>query len=206
MGLYDKHILPAVIDGAMSTKPITFQRFKVVPRAQGRVLEVGFGAGHNLPFYNPAKVSHLWALEPAPEMRARAQGRVAAARLPVEFLALDAEAIPLDDESVDTVVVTYTLCSIPDVATALGQMRRVLKPAGKLLFAEHGEAPDKDVRRWQRALTPVWGMVCGGCQVGRPIPKLIAEAGFRIADLQTMYLADTWRPMGFNYWGSAAKA
>ena len=205
MGFYDRHILPRLLNAAMGTKPVTYQRRKIVPRAEGRVLEIGFGAGHNLPFYDPSKVTHLWALEPAAEMRERAAERVASSPIALEYLDLPGEAIPLDDESADTVLVTYTLCTIPDVMKALGQMRRVLKPDGRLIFCEHGEAPDEDVRRWQRRLTPAWKKIAGGCHVGRQIPKLIADAGFRIADMDTMYLPGTPRFAGFNYWGSATK-
>ncbi|HXC57580.1 MAG TPA: methyltransferase domain-containing protein [Rhizomicrobium sp.] len=205
MGFYSRHILPRLLDGAMSAKPITYQRRKVVPRAQGRVLEIGFGAGHNLPFYDAAKVEHIWALEPAAEMRARAGDRAAASPIPLEFLGLPSERIPLDAESADTVMITYTLCTIPDVMAALAEMRRVLKPAGRMVFCEHGEAPDDSVRRWQRRITPAWKMIGGGCHVGRPIPKLIQDAGFRIEDMQTMYLPGTPKFAGFNYWGSASK-
>jgi ubiquinone/menaquinone biosynthesis C-methylase UbiE len=206
MGFYSRHILPRLLDTAMSAKPITYQRRKVVPRAEGRVLEVGFGAGHNLPFYDPAKVELIWALEPAAEMRARAGERAAASSIPMEFLGLPGEQIPLDSESADTVLITYTLCTIPDVMKALGEMRRVMKPSGRMIFCEHGEAPDESVRRWQRAITPPWKAIAGGCHVGRPIPKLIGDAGFRIADMETMYLPGTPRFAGFNYWGSAVKA
>src|ERR1700685_1885295 len=137
MGLYDHYILPRFLNAAMSTKPIRYQRRKVVPRAEGRVLEVGFGSGHNLPFYDAAKVSHIWALEPASEMRERAAERVAASPIPLEFLDLPGEQIPLEDESADTVLITYTLCTIPDVMAALAQMRRVLKPNGRMIFCEH---------------------------------------------------------------------
>lgn len=205
MGIYSRFILPHVLGAAMGTKPIRYQRKKVVPRAEGRVLEVGFGAGHNLPFYDASKVAHLWALEPAKEMRARAAERVAASPIPVEFLDLPGEKIPLDDASADTILITYTLCTIPDVMAALGQMRRVLKPAGRMIFCEHGEAPDDGVRKWQKRLTPAWKAIGGGCHVGRAIPRLIDEGGFRIEDMQTMYLPGTPRFAGFNYWGSAAK-
>ena len=205
MGFYARHILPCLLDSAMSTKPITYQRKKVVPRAQGRVLEIGFGAGHNLPYYDPSKVERLWALEPAAEMRARAAARVAASPIPIEFLDLPGEQIPLDADSVDTILITYTLCTIPDVMRALDGMRRVLKPAGTMIFCEHGEAPDESVRRWQRRLTPIWKGIGGGCHVGRPIPKLIQDAGFKVLDMQTMYLPGTPHFAGFNYWGSAAK-
>jgi len=205
MGFYDRHILPRLLNLAMGAKPITYQRRKVVPRAEGRVLEIGFGAGHNMPFYDMTKVSHVWALEPAAEMRGRAADRVAASGLAVEYLDLPGEQIPLEDESADTVLVTYTLCTIPDVMKALSEMRRALKPSGSLIFCEHGEAPDASVKRWQERITPLWKKIGGGCHVGRPIPKLIADAGFRVADMETMYLPGTPRFAGFNYWGSAVK-
>jgi ubiquinone/menaquinone biosynthesis C-methylase UbiE len=206
MGLYDHFILPRLLNAAMSAKPIRYQRKKVVPRAEGRVLEVGFGAGHNLPFYDAAKVTHLWALEPSSEMRERAAERVAESPLEIEFIDLPGEQIPLEAEAADTILITYTLCTIPDVMTALGEMRRVLKPSGRMIFCEHGEAPDENVRRWQRRLTPAWKAIGGGCHVGRPIPKLIADSGFEVEDMQTMYLPGTPRFAGFNYWGQAAKA
>ena len=145
-------------------------------------------------------------IEPAAEMRARSAERCAASPIPLEFIDLLGETIPLDANSADTVLVTYTLCTIPDVMTALGEMRRVLKSSGQMIFCEHGEAPDDAVRRWQRRITPVWKKIGGGCHVGRPIPKLISDAGFKLGDIQTMYLPSTPRFAGFNYWGSAAKA
>ena len=206
MGFYDRHILPWLLDAAMSTKPITYQRRKVVPRAEGRVLEIGFGAGHNLPYYDAGKVTHLWALEPSKEMRARAAERVAASPIAIEFLDLPGEQIPLDDGCADNILITYTMCTIPDVMKALGEMRRVLKPTGRMIFCEHGAAPDAGVANWQRRITPVWKTLCGGCHVDRPIPKLIGDAGFRVEDMQTMYLPGTPRFAGFNYWGSASRA
>ncbi len=205
MGFYDKHILPPLLAAMMGAKPIRYQRKKVVPRAEGRVLEIGFGAGHNLPFYDASKVSHLWALEPSGEMRARAAKRVAASPLAIEFLDLPGEEIPLEDDAADTVLVTYTLCTIPDVMKALSGMRRVLKPSGKLIFCEHGAAPDAGVKRWQDRLDPMWGKISGGCHLGRAVPKLIGDAGFRVEEMQTMYLPGTPRFAGFNYWGSATK-
>ena len=206
MGLYDRYILPVVLNAAMSTKPIRYQRKKVVPRAQGRVLEIGFGAGHNLPFYDASKVTHLWALEPSKEMRERAAERVSQSSIPLEFLDLPSEEIPLGNEEADTILITYTLCTIPDVTKALGEMRRVLNPGGKMIFCEHGEAPDADVRKWQERLTPAWKFIGGGCHVGRPIPKMIIDSGFRIEGMETMYLPGTPRFAGFNYWGDAVKA
>lgn len=206
MGFYDRHILPPLLSAMMGTKPIRYQRKKVVPRAEGRVLEIGFGAGHNLPFYDAAKVSHLWALEPSREIRAQAAERIAASPLEIEFLDLPGEEIPLEDDAADTVLVTYTLCTIPDVMRALSGMRRVLKPTGNLIFCEHGAAPDESVKRWQARLDPAWGRIAGGCHLNRAVPQLLQDAGFRIGDIQTMYLPGTPRFAGFNYWGSATKA
>jgi ubiquinone/menaquinone biosynthesis C-methylase UbiE len=180
MSFYERHILPRLLNAAMSTKPVTYQRRKVVPRAEGRVLEIGFGAGHNLPFYDAGKVNLVWALEPAAEMRARAAQRVAASPIAVKFLDLPGETIPLADGEADTVLVTYTLCTIPDVHKALGEMRRVMKPSGRMIFCEHGEAPDAGVKRWQERLTPAWKAIAGGCHLGRAIPSIIAEGGFRV--------------------------
>ena len=203
MGLYSRYILPRVVNFACGLKPAMRQRQKVVPLARGRVLEIGIGTGLNLAFYDAAKVSKVWGLDPAPEMT-RMAGRAAGA-LPfeVEFIHAPADAIPLDDDSVDTVVVTYTLCTIPDTALALRQVGRVLRPGGKLVFCEHGAAPDASVRRWQNRINPLWKRLGDGCNLNRPIPTLIEAAGFRITQLDTMYLPG-WRPASFNYWGTAA--
>ena len=202
MGFYDRHILPHVINLACGVKPIRYQRQKVVPQAEGRVLEIGIGSGLNLPFYDPTRVEKLWGLEPAPEIRRMAEKAAAGSPFPVEFIDLPGETIPLEDKSVDTVVITYTLCTITDAVRALGEMRRVLKPGGQLLFAEHGRAPDASVRRWQDRLTPVWKRIGGGCHLNRDIPKLLEQGGFAIDRLETMYLPGP-RPMTFNYWGAA---
>ena len=179
------------------------QRQKLVPRAEGRVLEIGIGAGPNLAFYDPQKVSALIGLEPSIGMRRKAQKAIADANIPVELIGLPSEEIPLDSNSIDTVVITYTLCTISDYAEALSQMRRVLKPEGKLLFCEHGLSPDENVVRWQNRLNPIWKIIGGGCNLNRPIPLLIKEAGFEIVDSETMYLDDIPKFAGFNYWGAA---
>lgn len=202
MGLYSRHILPRVIHFTCGLKPNMRQREKVVPHARGRVLEVGIGSGLNLPFYDPANVSKVWGLDPAPEMTRIAEKAAHSLPFEVEFIGLPGDEIPLEDCSVDTVVVTYTLCTIPDTSAALRQMRRVLRPGGELLFCEHGAAPDARVRRWQDRLNPLWKRVGGGCNLNRPIPALIEAGGFRIKSLDTMYIPG-WRPASFNFWGIA---
>jgi len=202
MGFYDTKILPFLIDKACGIGPIQDQRKLVVPQARGEVLEIGIGSGLNLPFYDTTKVSKVWGLEPSAEMRAKAAKVAAKAAVPVSFLDLPGEEIPLDDQSVDTVLVTYTLCTIPEVAAALRQMRRVLKPDGRLIFCEHGQAPDASVRRWQDRLDPIWGRFSGGCHLNRPIDALVKQAGFEIETLDTGYIASP-KFAGFNYWGTA---
>ena len=205
MGFYDRHILPHLINLACGAKPIRYQRRKIVPQAEGRVLEIGIGSGLNLPFYDPTRVEKLWGLEPAAEIRRMAEKAAVGLPFDVEFIGLPGEAIPLDDRSVDTVVTTYTLCTIPDAVAALREMRRVLKPGGRLLFAEHGRAPDESVRRWQDRLTPMWRRIGGGCHLNRDMPDLLRQGGFSVDRLETMYIPGP-RPMSFNYWGAATPA
>ena len=202
MSLYARHILPRLIDFTCGLKPTMRQRAKLVPQARGRVLEMGVGSGLNLPYYVAARVTQLHALDPSPELWRLAAERVDRARIAVEYLEAGAEAVPLGDRSVDTVVITYTLCTLPDVAGALAEARRVLRPGGRLLFCEHGAAPDHGVRRWQNRLNPAWRRLAGGCHLNRDAPALIEQAGFRITALDSMYLPG-WRPASFNVWGSA---
>jgi ubiquinone/menaquinone biosynthesis C-methylase UbiE len=205
MGFYENVVLPKVIDLGCGTKPILRQRAKVVPQAVGRILEVGMGSAINIPFYDPAKVEMVWGLEPSEWMRRRAAPRIADAPFPVEWLGLPGEEIPLEDDSADTVLLTFTLCTIPDFAKALGQMRRVLKPGGRLLFAEHGAGPNESVRRWQDRIDPIWKRLFGGCHINREIPHAIEAAGFKVEEIDTMYLPGTPRIAAFQYWGSATQ-
>jgi ubiquinone/menaquinone biosynthesis C-methylase UbiE len=183
MGLWSRHVLPRLVDRLCGMEEVAALRAEIVPQARGEVLEVGFGTGLNLPFYDPERVARVRGLEPAEEMLARARRRPPTP-FPVEHLALEGERIPLPPESVDTVVVTFTLCSIADVAGALAGMRRVLRPQGRLLFLEHGAARDAGVRRWQERVNPLWGRVFGGCQLTRDVPALLREAGFAIEALR----------------------
>jgi ubiquinone/menaquinone biosynthesis C-methylase UbiE len=203
MGFYENHVLPHFIDFACGTGPILKQRQKVVPMAEGRILEIGMGSGLNIPFYDPHKTEKVWGLEPSEGMRRKAQKNLAKAPFEVEWLGLPGEEIPLEDASADTVLLTFTLCTIPDYRAALMQMRRVLKPGGRLIFCEHGAAPDEAVRRWQDRINPLWRKMAGGCNLNRPIPESLEEAGFEIRALETMYLPGSPRIAGFNYWGYA---
>lgn len=202
MGVYAKFVMPRVINWACGINTVKRQRQKVVPRAKGVVLEIGFGSGLNLPHYDDSTVTKVYALEPASEMLGLAQSSLAATSLNVELLRESAESISLDDDTVDTVLVTYTLCTVPDPGTVLAEIRRVLRPGGTLIFCEHGASPDRHVRRWQDRLNPLWRRMGGGCNLNRAIPDLLHAADFEIPDLETMHIPG-WRPATFNFWGSA---
>jgi SAM-dependent methyltransferase len=202
MGLYDRYLLPKLVHLACGQGPTMKQRQKVVPLAAGRVLEIGIGSGLNIPFYNSQQVEHLWGLDPSAEMWSIAQKNAEEHHLDVEFIQSSAESIPLEENSADSVLMTFTMCTIPDVDSAMAEIRRVLKPSGKLIFCEHGTAPDENVRRWQNRLNPVWKALSGGCNLNRPIDDLLRSSGFESTDLETMYLPG-WKPGTFNYWGTA---
>lgn len=202
MGFYHDRVLPLLIHLAMRQDRLAAYRRRVVPAAEGRVLEVGVGSGLNLPFYGGG-VARVIGLDPSARLLGWA--RESGAAPPVDLVEGSAERIPLATGSVDTIVTTWTLCSIPDARAALGEMRRVLKPAGRLLFVEHGLAPDPRVRRWQDALTPAWKHLAGGCHLNRPIAELIAGSGFRIERLETGYMPGP-KPMTFMYEGAARPA
>lgn len=202
---YDRNILPYLIDLACGIKPIHKQREKVVHKARGRVLEIGIGTGLNMAHYDKARVNKIVGVDPALRMHRLAKKRIARAGLDVELVGLAAEQLPLDDASFDSVLCTYTLCTIPDPVAALKEMRRVLKPGARLIFCEHGRAPDDSVRKWQERLQPWWGPLAGGCHLGRDIPELLKAGGFRVPNMETMYLPGP-RPMTFNYWGEAEAA
>jgi ubiquinone/menaquinone biosynthesis C-methylase UbiE len=204
MGLYEKYILPKMTDFICSVKPVTYQRKKVVPLAKGRVLEIGIGSGLNFPHYDSSNVDYVWGLDPSPQMRKMAEKRMIDLPFEVEFIELSGEEIPLETNSVNTVLVTYTLCTIPDAVQALREMSRVLTPSGKLIFCEHGLAPDEGVRKWQSIVNPIWKRMAGGCNLNRPIPYLIEQGGFKINNIETMYIPG-WKPATFNYWGSAVQ-
>ena len=203
MGLYEKHILPRFINCACSTKPMMKQREKVVPGARGTVLEIGIGTGLNLPYYDPQKVNKVIGLDPSEKSWELAAERASQLDFEVEFIGLPGEQIPLDNDTVDTVLVTYSLCTIPDPVAALQGMARVLRPGGELIFCEHGVAPDPAVIKWQSRVNFVWSKIAGGCNLNRDIPALVQQGGFTIDTLETQYLPGTPRIAGFNYWGGA---
>lgn len=201
MGLYQDHILPRLIHLVMRQRNLAAYRARIIPAAQGRVLEIGIGSGLNLPYYGTA-VEQVIGLDPAPKLLAMAREAARRTAIPLDLIEDSAEAIPLDNGSIDTVVTTWTMCSIPDAQRALGEMRRILKPGGRLLFVEHGRSPDPGVRDWQDRLTPVWRRLGGGCHLNRAISELIEGAGFRIERIETGYMRGP-KPMTFMYEGAA---
>ena len=202
MGIYAKYVLPRFIDLSMRNKETARVRGEWIPHARGDVLEIGIGSGLNLPFYS-GEVHRIYGVEPSFELQKLARKRSVGKAIDVEFLSQSAEEpLPLSDQSVDTVVITWTLCSIADPPRALRQMKRVLKPSGRLIFVEHGRAPDSGVAIWQDRLTPFWKRIGGGCHLNRKIDDLLLEAGFAIDELRTTYLPGP-RPMTYTYQGFA---
>lgn len=203
MGFYDRHILPHLIDFACGMGAVMKARSQIVPQATGRVLEIGIGSGLNLRYYDPDIVTVIVGVDPSADMQALARDRAEEIEIPVEMIALELGQIQAPEASFDTIVCTFTLCTIPDAVAALKEMRRVLKPGGKLLFCEHGKAPDASVLRWQNRLTPIWKPLAGGCHLNRDMPALIAAGGFTIGELQTRYLKGP-KPMTYVYSGWAS--
>ncbi len=202
MGLYSRHILPRCLDMACGIGPIDKQRAKIVPLAKGQVVEIGIGSGLNLAHYDSARISGVIGVDPDDHIWALSSERRAAVDFPVERIGLSGEAITLDDNCADTVVVTYSLCTIPDPVAALKEMRRVLRPDGEILFCEHGKAVDPKVSKWQNRIDPVWKKLSGGCHTGRDIPALFDQAGLEILDLNERYIPGP-KILGYNYWGRA---
>lgn len=201
MGFYRRQVVPRLIELAMRQKELRPLRERVLCAAEGRVLEIGAGSGLNLPLY-PASIRSVIGLEPASPLLHLAAQRSRTSSAPVALVQGSAEALPLDDRSIDTVVTTWTLCTIPDVVRALAEIRRVFCPGGVLLFVEHGLAPEPNVRRWQDRLDPPWSRFAGGCHLNRPIDKLIRDAGFQLDSLRTFRLPGP-RTHTFMYEGSA---
>ena len=203
MSLYEKYVLPKFLNCACGSKPVARQREKVVPLAEGKVLEIGIGSGLNLPFYDKTKVDEIWGLDPSEELSEMARAVAIQEGMEVNFISSGAEEIPLPDDHFDSVLITYTMCTIPEVIRANTEIRRVLKNQGKMIFCEHGAAPDDNIRKWQKRINPFWGKIAGGCNIDRNIPSLIQDSGFDIIEIEEMYLPNTPKIAAYNFWGYA---
>ncbi|MEE9371533.1 MAG: class I SAM-dependent methyltransferase [Saprospiraceae bacterium] len=199
MGLYSKYILPKVIHNICGLKPTMIQRSKIVPEASGNVLEIGIGSGLNMAYYDPDKVNYLVGIDPYPYSRGLDKS-IEKSKIQFEFINESAEQLSMENTTFDTVVSTYTFCTIAQLDKSLSEIKRVLKPSGKLIFIEHGKAPDEKVQRTQNRINPIWKKIGGGCNLNRDIPKILEKNGFKINDLQSMYIPG-WKPATFNFWG-----
>ena len=203
MSFYEKKILPKVLDLLCGSSPINYQRKKIVPKVSGNVLEIGIGSGLNLPHYNVSNISNITALDPAEELTDIAKKRISELDLDIDVINCGAEEIPLESKSFDSILVTYTLCSIENLDDSMREIRRVMKDDGNLFFCEHGIAPDLKTKNWQNRINPIWKRLMGGCNINRDIPEIISNSKLEIVNLETMFLPSTPKIAGFNYWGTA---
>ena len=200
---YEKYVLPKLLDTCCSTKPINYQRKKIVPNASGTVLEVGIGSGLNIPYYNLSGINKIYGLDPSPELCDLAHKNAINYEVEIDILINGAEEIKLESKTIDTVLITYTLCSISDLQQSLKEIKRVMKSDAVLMFCEHGIAPDIKTTKWQNRINPLWGKLFGGCNINRDIPNILSSSGFKIHNLEQMYLPSTPKIVGYNYWGTA---
>jgi len=201
---YENYVLPKMLDCCCSTKPISYQRKKIVPEASGTILEIGIGSGLNIPYYQKSKINKVIGLEPSEQLCKMAKKTADDNNFSIDFLVNGAEEIELPSNSIDTILLTYTLCSIPEPYLALKEIMRVMKSDGRILFCEHGIAPDEVVQKWQNRINPLWGKLFGGCNINRDIPNILKNGGFKINSLDKMYLPSTPKIVGYNYWGEAS--
>ena len=201
---YENYVLPKMLDCCCSTKPISYQRKKIVPEASGTILEIGIGSGLNIPYYQKSKINKVIGLEPSEQLCKMAKKTADDNNFSIDFLVNGAEEIELPSNSIDTILLTYTLCSIPEPNIALKEIMRVMKSDGRILFCEHGIAPDEVVQKWQNRINPLWGKLFGGCNINRDIPNILKNGGFKINSLDKMYLPSTPKIVGYNYWGEAS--
>ena len=200
---YEKYVLPKIIKCACGTKPILIQRQKIVPSASGVILEIGVGSGVNIPYYSNSNVKKLIGLDLQPDNWDQAYKIAKKNDISIDLLQGDGEELPIPNSSIDTVLITYTMCTIPNVQRTLAEIKRVLNREGKLLFCEHGLAPDKNVQKWQNKLNPIWKKCLGGCNLNRNIPELVLKSGFSFESISEMYIPSTPKFIGYNYWGTA---
>tara|TARA_B100001250_G_scaffold200502_1_gene171922 strand:+ start:1056 stop:1679 length:624 start_codon:yes stop_codon:yes gene_type:complete len=201
---YEKYVLPKLLDACCSTKPINYQRNKVVPSATGTVLEIGIGSGLNIPYYNLSGINKIYGLDPSSELCDLALKNAKYYDVEIDFLINGAEEIKLKSKSIDTVLITYTLCSISELKESLKEIKRVMKSDAVVMFCEHGIAPDIKISKWQNRINPLWGKLFGGCNINRDIPNILSDSGFKIHNLEQMYLPSTPKIVGYNYWGTAS--
>lgn len=201
MGIYKRLVLPRLVDLAMKNAAATARRSELIPKATGSVLEIGIGSGLNIPFYSE-EVTRLHGVDPSAELLSMARKKLDTVRFPVELTCQSAQELPVETSTIDTVVTTWVLCSIVEPRQALLEMKRVLKPGGRLLFVEHGLSPEPRVQTWQHRLNPIWKKFAGGCNLNRKIDELIISAGFQMSQLQTAYLEGP-RLMTYTFEGSA---
>ena len=200
---YEKYVLPKIINCACGTKPILIQRQKIVPSASGVILEIGVGSGVNIPYYSHSNVKKLIGLDLQQDNWDQAYKIAKKSNISIDLLQGDGEELPIPNNSIDTVLITYTMCTIPNVQRSLAEIKRVLNREGKLLFCEHGLAPDKNVHKWQNKLNPIWKKCLGGCNLNRNIPELVLKSGFSFESISEMYIPSTPKFIGYNYWGTA---
>jgi ubiquinone/menaquinone biosynthesis C-methylase UbiE len=201
---YEKYLLPKLLDKCCSTKPINYQRNKIVPCVKGTVLEIGIGSGLNIPYYDKLNINKVYGLDPSAELCEMAKMTARDHQIDINFLIDGAEEIKLSSNTIDTILITYTLCSIPNLNESLKEIKRVMRPDAKILFCEHGIAPDLNIRKWQNRINPLWSKMFGGCNINRDIPLILSDSGFKVNNLQQMYLPSTPKIVGYNYWGTAS--